>query len=700
MTDDFKRIKRRIEDGLERWGEQRRRFKEDLQFSNPTNPDQWDQLAKTRRGNDRPCLVFDQTNQYIAQVVNDSRQNKPGIKTIPVDSDADVKVASILEGVIRHIEYASRAEIAYDTAIDYSTRIGLGGLYVVNKVTNAALNQQEPVIKRIHDPLSLIIDPDSCEPDGSDQRWAAIESFLPKEEFESLWPDAEPKDFEPAKGGITPWFGDKTVRVCDYWEVVEKKTPKVVVAAPTGEETFSREDYDANTEASGLAPAILREYEETERTVKQYKLCGSEILEESIFPSQYIPVVPVIGCEMWVDGKRYLCGMVRRMMDAQRAYNYERTAYIEAVALQPSAPYIAAWEAIADHQEAWRSANVTKRAYLPYDHVDENGNSLPPPQRQDPPVLPSAFVQGGQMALADIQASIGMYRANLGAPSNETSGRAITARKIEGDTANYHYIDNLNRSIEQLGRVVVDMTTRLMDSERIARIVGSDGTNDFVHVNPGMASPYQKGDNGRVYINPQIGRYDVRVVAGPSYTSLRQEAAEGLSQILQANPALTPVIGPMWAKMQDWPDADKVAQALTAMAPPQVQDILKGEDGPSPEMKAFAAETKQHMDQMQAAIQQQQQQMAQLQADKEEAEENQQVEWYKAETERLKAIQPAAAAIDPQMIAAVVQQTLAQMLSLQPQIDSPPPEPGEQHLPAIMPPDQPPSGGFLLPEEM
>ncbi|HET8667717.1 MAG TPA: portal protein, partial [Terriglobales bacterium] len=647
----------------------------------------------------RPCLVFDQTNQYIAQVVNDSRQNKPSIKPLPVDSNADVKVAEILEGLIRHVEYSSRADIAYDTAIDYSTRIGLGGFYIVNKITNAALNEQEPVIKRIHDPLSLIIDPDSCEPDGSDQRWAAIESFLPKDEFERLWPKVEPMDFEPAKGGITPWFGDKTVRICDYWEVVENKKSKVVVAAPNGEETFSREEYDANTEASGFAPAILREYEETERTVKQYKLCGSQILEESVFPSCYIPVIPVIGCEIWIDGKRYLCGMVRRMMDAQRAYNYERTAYIEAVALQPSAPYIAAWEAIADHQEAWRSANVTKRAYLPYDHVDQNGNILPPPVRQEPPVLPTAFVQGGQMALADIQASIGMYRANLGAPSNETSGKAITARKVEGDTANYHYIDNLNRSIEQAGRVVVDMITRLFDSKRIARIIGSDGTNDFVQVQPDMDSPYVKAEDGRIFINPQIGRYDVRVVAGPSYTTMRQEAAAGLSQILQANPGLTPVIGPMWAQMQDWPDADKVAKALTAMAPPQVQDILKGEDGPPPEMRAFAAETKQHMDQMQAIIQQQQQQMAELQAKAAEAEENQQIEWYKAETDRLKSLQPAATAIDPQMIAAIVQQTMMQMLQMQPAQEQIPPEPQEYQPPAIPPTDQPPSGGVFMPEE-
>ena len=231
MTDDFKRIKSRIDDGIDRWSEQRKRIKEDLLFSNPAEPDQWDPISKAARGADRPCLVFDQTNQYIAQVVNDSRQNKPSIKPLPVDNKADPKVAEVLEGVMRHIEYASRAEIAYDTAIDHSTRVGLGGFYVTCKITDEAMNEQEPVIKRIPDVLALVLDPDFCEPDGSDLRWAAIESFMSVDAFKQAWPDAEPVDFSPSKSAmVTPWFGDKVVRICDYWELVESKVEMWVVS--------------------------------------------------------------------------------------------------------------------------------------------------------------------------------------------------------------------------------------------------------------------------------------------------------------------------------------------------------------------------------------------------------------------------------------------------------------------------------------
>lgn len=678
---------------------------DDLKFSNPADPQQWEEKAyNNRKDADRPVLVFDQTNQYIAQVVNDARQNKPAIKPLPVDSDADTKVAEILEGVIRHIEYVSRADIAYDTATECAARIGVGYIRVINKVVRPDTNEQEVVIVRVHDPLSVTVDPESTMPDASDACWFAIETVMSKEDFRSQYPRAEEVSYDGEA-----WNADEnSIKILEYFEVVENKQAMVTYLDPakgdwvdgTPDDLKIAQQAHQWINGDGAQVDILNEWEKTERKITWVKMSGAEILEQSEFPSQYLPIAQVTGYETWIEGDRYYCGMVRRMRDAQQSYNYERTAYIESVALQPSSPFIAPAAAIAGYEGYWENANTTRKAILPYNHVDGDNNPLPPPVRVSPPGMPAAYVQGSQMALADIQASIGMYRANLGAPSNETSGKAITARKIEGDTANYHYIDNLNRAIEQLGRIVVDMIPHIYDSKRIARIIGLDGTHDFVTIDPQAPQAYSKDEQGKVTINPNVGCYDVRIVAGPSYTTMRQEAAAGLSQVLQANPGLTPVIGPMWAQMQDWPDADRVAKALTAMAPPQVQDILKGnEDGQSPEMRAFAAETKQHMDKMQAIIQQQQQQMAELQAKAQEAEESQQIEWYKAETDRLKSLQPAATAIDPQMIAAIVQQTMMQMLQMQPAQGQIPPEPQEYQPPAIMPTEQPPSGGFFMPEE-
>lgn len=697
MAEDktFQRAKRRIDDALEHTRDQRMRMIDDLEFSNPANPEQWDRIAKAARAN-RPCLVFDQTNQYIAQVVNDARQNKPGIKPLPVDNLADPKVAEALEGVIRHIEYISRAGIAYDTAAEYAARIGLGGFMVLPKVMRPETNQQEITIRRIHDPLSMILDPDSTEPDGSDLRWAAIEITMAREEFADQWPKAQASSFDASD---SPWFSEKSIRVCEYFEIVETEHPKKVVVTPDGEEIhLGPDEYDNLTATTGFAAPVSREYTATERTVRWLKLSGQEVLEESTFPSQYIPIVPVTGYELWVKGKRHLCGMVRRMRDAQQAYNYERTAYIEAVALQPSAPYLAPAAAIEGYEDQWRSANTARAAYLPWNHEDEHGNPVPKPERQQPPVLPTAFIQGGQAALGDIQAAVGMYRANLGAPSNETSGKAITARQREGDTANFHYQDNLNRSIEQLGRIIVDMIPRVYDTQRVARILGSDGSQKFVTINPAQEQPHLRDDQGNVSINPGIGAYDVRIVSGPSYTTMRQEASEGLSAILQANPALTPVIGPMWARMQDWPEADKVARALTAMAPPQVQQILQGDEAQQmpPQAMQMLSEAKQHFDALMQQLQQCEQELADARKAADEAAEKNaieqekiEIERYKAETERLAALKPEG--IQPETIAGIVAQLMTDMASTP--AAQPAESPIDESLTAF---PEPAPAGFLL----
>lgn len=599
--DLHQRAKERFEDAKEAASEQHARMREDLLFSDPTDPQQWDEKVKKMRG-DRVCLTADRTNQYIFQVVNDARKNKPGITTMPADSGADVQVAQRLDGIIRHIEYRSRAAVAYDTSIDHSARCGLGWIRVVPEIVRPETNQQEVTIKRVHDPLSIVLDPDSTEPDGSDAMFGFAETVMSKRAFERAYPKADVSSWESADAGSAGWFTTDGVRICEYQYVEETQANFVVAVDADGEELeLSEDDYWLLAKQIGYQPKVVRQFMATERRVKWCKLNGAEVLEETDFPSRWLGFIPVLGYELWVDGKRKLCGLTRRMMESQRAYNYERSALVEAVALQPKAPTMVPIEAVAGHEKHWRELNTGSPAYLPYNHADDDGNPLPAPQRLAPPAFPAAFAQGGQIALGDLEASVGMYRANLGAPNNATSGRQERERKEEGDTATFHFVDNLSRSIEHVGRIVVDMIPRLYDTKRQARILGVDGKNDQIEVDP-QGPAVRKQGNRIVAINPGVGSYDVRVVAGANYTTQRQEAAEGIAEILQAAPNFAPVLAPSLVKLRDWPEADKVSRMLLAMAPPQVQEIAnEGQDGDEP---ALPPAVRTAMEQMQAQMQQ------------------------------------------------------------------------------------------------
>lgn len=572
---DLKRAKKRIEGIKDHMRENWMRMREDMEFSNPADPKQWDEKVRRIRDQDaRPCMTFDQTNQYIAQVVNDARQNKPSIQCMPVDSKADVKVAKVLNGVVRHIEYSSRAGIAYDTGLEHAARAGLGWMRVIPEVVNPETGEQEIRIKRIFDPFSAGLDPTSTEPDGSDAMYGYVEGT---------------------------GEDDSTSRWVEYFEVQVERQNRI----KAGDEVLTEEEYWERDKATGIRPDIRAQWVEDKRSILwcKFRWDRDKTEEETEFPANWIGLVPILGDEVWIDGKRYLCGMVRKMRDGQQAYNYSRSAEIEQAALQPKSPFIAAWEGIEDHQSHWNQANSANQAFLPYNHRDENGNSIPKPERQQPPTISAAFQQGSIQALSDIQASVGMYKANLGAPSNETSGRAINARKLEGDTANFHYLDNLARSIEHLGRILVSMIPRVYDTKRVARILNEDGTSDAIEIDPGMSEAVKTQSGRVVVINPAVGQYDVRVKVGPAYTTLRQEAAMNLSEVLKGSPDLIPILGPVWAKMQDWPEAEKVSRMLLAMAPPQVQAIESENAEIPPAVQAQMVAMQQQLQQMQQALQ-------------------------------------------------------------------------------------------------
>lgn len=714
QQDSLQRGKERYQDAADAFRETRAKMVEDLKFSNPADPQQWDESVRTLRAG-RPCLTFDHTNQYIAQVVNSSRQNKPGIHCLPSDAKGSIKVAQALEGIIRNVEYASRSGIAYDTAQEHAARIGLGWLRVVPEIVDPEKNEQEPRILRVHDPLSVLLDCDSVQPDGSDATDAFVETLYSKRAFEKLYPKAATTSWESDTGG---WFTKDTVRVCEHFYLVEKQSNRIMVRNPDGSMlTLNEDEYWQLAEQVGFKPEVGGTFKATTKSVKWAKMTGAEVLEETDFPSQYIPVVPVMGYELWIEGQRSLCGMVRRMRDSQQAYNYERSSEIERKALEPKAPFVGPIEAFEGFEAQWARANTSNDAYLPYNSTDGEGNQIAPPQRQGPPQMSAAFVQGGQQAIADQEASIGMYKSNLGQQSNAVSGRAKMQDQRAGDTANFHYTDNLSRSIEHLGRIIVDMIPRLMDTKRVARILNTDGTNDTVIIDPNQSQPHTE-QNGQVSINLSSGRYDVRVKSGPAYATLRQEAAENLTQIVQANPQMMTILGPMWAKMQDWPEADKISRMLMAMAPPEVQQAAedKAEQVP-PQAQAQIQQLTQQIKQMGQALEKASEHAEKLEGEEEFKLKELLVKAYDAETKRISAV---GAGMSPEQVQQLIMQTLQSALSAQApaaqvQEDiteheqreqySEQPEQGAMMPPGappgapMQPPPQPPDqGGFFTPE--
>jgi guanyl-specific ribonuclease Sa len=644
--------------------EQRKQMLEDIRFR---ALEQWPDSVKTARENDpngaRPCLTLDRTNQYIRQVVNDARQNKPSIKTWPVDSGSDVEVAEIYNGIIRHIENNSNAEVAYDTALDSACTGGLGYFRVLTKEVRNGL--QDIFISPIRNPLAVYFDPDSIEVDGSDAMWCLIVDDVPAKRFKAAYPKAAEIDFSDDQNN---WIDKDVVKVAEYFKVEEKERNIITL---TDGSKHTEVEYWELARAVGFKPQVASNEMEKYREVKWYKLNGKEVLEETVFPASYIPVIPVHGNEYWIENKRILTGMIRGAKDAQRLYNYSYSSMIERVALEPKAPYIAAAGQVEQFAEMWKTANTTNRAVLVYDPIDNNGTAVPPPQRQQMDGSFSSWIPILQTCDTNIQASLGMYQASLGMQSNETSGKAIMARQREGDNATFHYIDNLSRSMRHLGKIVVEMIPKTYDTTRVARIIGEDESDQMVKIDPsqGEAVREVKKPNGKIekIYNLGIGEYDVTVSVGPSYTTKRQEAADGMIQLAQANPELFGMIGDVIVKNLDWPGADEIAKRLKKMLPPNLQDAPEGTPELPEEAQMIVDQMSQGLQQAQQGlqeagmtIQEMEAKIAELEAEKKDKEAQNDISAYDAETRRIAAL---AKVMSSEEIQQIVLSTIANLMT-------------------------------------
>ena len=542
--------------------------------------EQWPENVKSeRQAASRPTLTINRMPQFIRQVTGDIRQNKPAIKVRPVDGNSDPALARTISGIIRHIEQASDAAVAYNTAADGAATCGIGHFRIVTEYADDDAFEQDIRIRRIRNPFAVYWDPDAEALTREDARWCFVTERLPLEDFKARWPEASPVWFETneARDELDRWWDGETVRIAEYW--VKEPVTKKLALLESGE-TVSLDGL--GKKAVAALPVVRTREVETHKVV-HYLLNGAEILEgPHDWAGRYIPVVPVCGEEVHIGDRVVRHGIIRYAKDPQRLYNYWRTTAAESVALAPKAPWLLTPRQLEGQKAKWESANKGNPPYLLYNPDP----SAPPPQRTVPAHPPVAMFQEAQIAVDDLKAVTGIHDASLGAQGNETSGRAILMRQRVGDVGTFVYIDNLARAIRHAGRILVDLIPRIYDTERTVRILGEDDNETFAVINQVALGP-----DGPVVLNDlSAGKYDVEVVTGPSFSTKRIEAAESMMAFVQAVPSAAALISDLIARNMDWPGAEAIAERLKRALPPGVAtDGPVGAETPPPDPAALLA---------------------------------------------------------------------------------------------------------------
>ncbi|MFZ9959720.1 MAG: portal protein [Candidatus Limnocylindrus sp.] len=689
-------MRTRLRVAMSAYADSRQDQLDDLRFmaGSPDNNWQWPaDVLKTRGSaqgqtiNARPCLTINKLPQHVKQVTNDQRQNRPSGKVIPVDDMADVEMAEVLDGIVRHIEYISDADVAYDTACENQVIHGEGYIRLLTEYCDETSFDQDIKIGRVRNPFSVYMDPMIQDPCGADAEYCFITDEITKEEYHRLYPKAAPVTSIMAQGvgdaDLTQWVGEMTIRIAEYFYYEHK--PATLNLYPNGQVFFQDDPQDKQMRQMGLRPTRQRKVDR--KQVKWIKTNGFEVLEERDWPGQYIPVVRVVGNEFEVDGEVQISGLVRNAKDAQRLYNYWVSQEAEMLALAPKAPFIGYGGQFEGYEHQWKTANVNNWPYLEVnpDATDGQGAPLPLPQRSTPPMAQTGLIQAKMGASDDLKATTGQYDPSLGATSNERSGRAILARQQQSNTGTFHYVDNLARAIRYITRQIIDLVPKIYDTRRIARIIGIDGEVTQAEIDPSQQQAVTKliDEQGIVIkklYNPSIGKYDVKVTTGPSYMTKRQESMEAMGQILQGNPQLWMAAGDLFVKNMDWPGAQELAARLRKMIDPK---LLQDEDDPAiqaanQQIEALNGQIQQMMGLLQNVNQSMEAQDLAIKAQAND------IKAYDAETKRLQAM---SAAMTPEQVQEVVIQTLRDVMDLGNLAPMP-----QNFMPEQQPPMMPPEG--------
>jgi len=639
--------------------EARKRFVADRKFANADSDNMWqwdDRIAGDRIRDNRPMLTINKTQQHNIQIINDAKKNKPEIRIRPVGDGATYDSAQVFQSVARHIEYISNAQTVYDRATTFQVEGGIGYWRVVTDYADSESLDQEIFLRAIKDPMAVYLDPDINEADGSDARFGFIFDDVPTDKFKAKYPRY--KDSLPTQtlNNGDDWVNEEHVRVAEYYRRLEKRDQLVSWVDDQGQRQQSKasklgKEVVAQLQADESSDFRARDI--TEDVIEWYLIAGDKIVEKSIWPGKYIPIVRVIGVETIIDGKLDRKGHTRAMKDPQRQYNYWTSSAAEQVALQGKSPYVAPLRAIEGLENYWENANTENFSVLPYNDVDDTSNPIAPPQRSVPAVMAPAYVQGMQITRQELMEVSGQYEAEMGAPSNERSGVAIEARQRQGDTATYHFIDNLAVAIRFTGKILIDLIPKIYDTPRIVRLLASDGSIDMdsepVQIDPQAKQAYVEQINheqqvvARIF-NPNVGKYDVQADIGPDFATRRQETFNALMQLVQEDSALLPLVGDILFRAADFAMADEVAERLRNMVPEQALG------GPSPQTQEMQAQ----MGQLQNALQNAVEALA-------DAKKRESVDQYKAETDRMKM----GVDVDPLVLVPVIRQAVMEAIGQQ-----------------------------------
>lgn len=585
-----------VKEAAERWkaskdwqGTEDERTREDIKFANADarNSWQWPTRIYQARAIDQelPCLTINNTRVHNDMIINEMSKQDFGVKVRPVGGKASYKSSQMMETLIKRTQYISKWSAQRRKVAEQQVDGGIGYILIETRYVSERSMNQDIFLKASRDPTAVYLDPWINEPDGSDANFGFVFERLPRKEFGRKYPKWKDKVGKtPLDSAFSDWITDKEIMLAKYYRKSEEKDTLIVYKQENGDEVeklaseikdeSGQEIYDALMDDIKEGRIDGRKRRVVNNKVEWFLIAGDTVIDKGEWAGKYIPICRCVGRELVIDGTLDRKGHTRPLIDAQRMLNYNASAGVQGVALQPKAPWLAPARAI-EGQEQWKTANVDNFAVLLYNDIDDEApeglQTIEPPTRINPPPPSQAYTQGMQDADQWMKMISGQFDAQMGQNDQQSavSGVAINERKQQGDTATYHFPEHQGDMMRFIGVQLLDLYPKIYDTKRALHVIGDDGEKSWIRIDPQQSDAVQElkhekedEEAAELAFNPSIGEYECVSDPGPDYATQRQEAWQAGSLILQHNLQLTAVIGDLLFKFGDFPGAEDIADRL------------------------------------------------------------------------------------------------------------------------------------------
>jgi hypothetical protein len=521
----------------------------------------WDKQALTERKRfKRPVVTSHRLKAAAKQVTGEVYKSRPSIRCAPADGAADPRTADVFEGIIRHIENRSMAQVNYPMLVQSATHCGRGHMRLSLKWSDEGKFDTPQQLERAFDveiiqqlisnQFAVRWDKDAKDPLYADAERCTVYAEVDEGEFKEAYPEAGAAGWAAASkwaSSQSRWTSAGKIPIAEFWEV--KKEPVRVVQmrhdrASFGPETFdtfgqpiARQAIQPSGETTALAdpsPEILAEAQAggwsivQERVAHKRSICmhllgGSDVLAGPIYwPGQRIPIFTCHGEVMHVGEERIEHGIARDAIPDQRRLNLALSIETELVGTAPLNPYLVEDKMIQGYEDEWVLAARQPAAYLRY----KPGTNGAKPERVQPIPGNPGLQQMAANATDGVKATTGFYDASLGARSNETSGVAIDARDEQSDTGAYVYGANLAATLQAMGQEMVNVIPAVYSQRQMVAILGRDNTPDIVNLEEMRAQG----------LGLDIGKYQVICSQGVNYQTQRDKDNDLLAKAADTSP--------------------------------------------------------------------------------------------------------------------------------------------------------------------